>query len=212
MKTSCKLAERWISVKVDGETLPDDLAGRLDEHLRACPACSRLLETERKRAALLGSVLGGDERAEGLLKESILRSAAAVKVGRGEVGRGEDIVQPRSGSGALRSLMTVRRLGLAAAAALLVGLAGWWMIPSPTPSSSPQGPWKLSFDSEQWDVDPVTSRDGTRMGRTERRVHDIFLVPGNPKAGADEDRAKDVLLDTERVNTRYIKLTGYSYH
>jgi len=50
------------------------------------------------------------------------------------------------------------------------------------------------------------------MGRTERRVHDIFLVPGNPKAGADEDRAKDVLLDTERVNTRYIKLTGYSYH
>ena len=53
----CDQAELFISLKVDGEPLPEDGESRLEAHLASCSSCQHLLETERNQSEVLHAAI-----------------------------------------------------------------------------------------------------------------------------------------------------------
>lgn len=187
MKASCEFAEYWISAKIDGAPLADEIAGQLEAHLEVCAPCRQLLDSERERARTLSAALSADDRHGSL---------AALK--------GQIVEEARSGGKVipLRGVGLSRRwrgpLAMTAAALLFVTLGGLFLFRGlAVPDSQP---WQLTIEQLQWDVEPVPDIDGRRLKRETRRVRDLRF---------DEKRDPGLILDREHVDTRYIRFTDY---
>jgi hypothetical protein len=163
---SCKWVANWIPLYYYGE-LPPGEAGRLEEHLRACPACGREMERQRQLAAALDRrteepppMLIGECRAD-------LMAAIESGVGRSSAkGTWTLFVQALKGAFA-----GVERLRLPLGAVALVAL-GFFAARFTT--SNPGGPATAPSDQVYSTVRSVRADDPNRVeiavDETRRRV------------------------------------------
>ncbi|HVR73016.1 MAG TPA: zf-HC2 domain-containing protein, partial [Planctomycetota bacterium] len=71
----CVEAEIWLSVKVDGERVPELKAALLERHLAACPSCRRAIDLEARRTDLLRGALARGRELSGARLVDSLREA-----------------------------------------------------------------------------------------------------------------------------------------
>lgn len=221
MNTTCKAAELWISIRLDGESLPDAEGKRLDEHLATCVRCRDLLAAEARRSSLLrGALALGAPEGAGL-RRTILEELVRDPTGARRTGGAEVIRAWRR---------PILGLAVAAAAACGVLAVAWWdRAPPPGGSGAPlltedavRNPSSPATSSapgrddvfrilveDRW-VDPTHPADGRGRFREFQRVRDILLAPRS-KSDPGPD-GHDVILDTERVDSRYVQFTDWTYH
>jgi hypothetical protein len=142
---------------------------------------------ERERARRLSATLSADDPPGALatLKRQIVEQAGS-----------SGMVIPLRGASSHRRWRGL--LALSAAAVLLVAVGGWLLFQEPPRPES--NPWQLTIEQMRWEVDPTPGDDGRRLKRETRRVRDLLF---------DENTEPGLILDTERVDTRYIRFTDY---
>lgn len=218
----CVETEIWLSVKVDGERVPELKAVLLERHLAACPSCRRAFVVEARRTDLLRGALARGREISGARFVDSLREA-----------REAHPVAPR--------LVWARRWSLSAAAAIFVGVLLGILVPAlrdkpgagnanegrnPTASTLPvsdhanhlAGGYNIVLELESEGAKVVPARDGAPLRQdTVRQVRfrldpfgadqgDPALRPMSPERGRSR-RAVGI----ERVDTRYTTLTSYPY-
>jgi len=191
MDMRCGEADRWISLRVDGERIPSEEALRLDAHLDGCPACRRILADEARRVSLLEKFLRAEGEGEHRLAEAII---------------GAGCVPPRRWNRILAS--PILRTAASLAAALLVGIALRSLPLGPSGEPEAAGPERnvLSvLEHDSWKPDGVDYRCGEPLERGVRTQRWIYGFPGR------EQRGPRLYLEGERVDTLYRPVT-WTYH
>jgi len=200
----CDEAERWISTRIDGEDVPPGKAVELEGHLAACAACREALAVETRRAGILDRALSADAAGDPALAAAV---TAAARTGYGgSPGRGGAVVR-------------MRFLRMAAAAAVLIGVALFLLrpdggVPSGKTGPSGGGPVPISAASyrpsvlEEESVDPRLELN--RAGRPVERVivnqHYIYWFP------ALRPQDLQITLDVEKSATRDIRPVDLKYY
>ncbi len=134
---SCALAEKWISLSIDGELSPS-LEHELEAHLDACSRCRKrfdeYVEEERLLDAELGRVAGEMEHLlEGRLDERTIAEREYTAFAAA--------VRPEGARRASRSKLRALQAALAAAA-IIVGAAVYWRAASePLPEAAARVAW-----------------------------------------------------------------------
>jgi hypothetical protein len=234
MKLDCREAERFLSARIDGELgggpEAQTLAAHLAAHLAACPACRNVEREEMERSRLLSGALAGGGVPPSLVDSVLeeLRESAATR------GRGD-----RRNAFALGGFLSTPWARIAALA--LVTVAGVWLAvawwggdpkaspglvgtrdtverepgpvgsPSAARVSRPTAPLRFVFEDERWDPEIRSDAQGSLWKRQVRTRHNILLDPAE-RVGSDAAGESDLLLDLEHRDTRYVKLTGWTYH
>ena len=200
MKMECKEAERWISLKLDRESLPAPAARLVEEHLEVCGPCRELMKIEERRAALLSSALTPSQAEQDELAAAVLeRSRLDIEV-----------------------FPAARRARgwkwLAAAAALLVAAGSWTFFqgthdPNGKEERVAEGrqlPVRVFVEEDRLDLDPFPVSPDSNWGRgiyTRRQL--VSDSPGGQPGEGPSAKDPRLILDVERVETRYIQLTDY---
>ena len=210
----CKEAEFWISVRIDREEIPSGKGGALDRHLLECGACRGLLSRENERSALLGRSLSRPPGEEPLLAARILAQAPARPSGRASRSSWRGFWLPIS----VLAPLSAALLALAAG-------GGWWWV-----ASTPEVPRPAAIEQEaggyavleqnSLDTDVYSTEAGDPVGRDILRRRWVIsparpLPPGGAAAGARRrtvrEPAGEVILDVERVDTRYFHFADFQY-
>jgi len=192
MRMRCREAERWISVRVDGETIPAEKAEGLDRHLEECEDCRKVLADERRRAGALDSALRADLPADGVLGAAVV----------------EEALRRPAAPTAVRKLLPRAVLGMAAGILIALGLRLTVFVPerpgSPSSSEDACGPSVLDV---RW-IDPemVTSGEGWPLERGVQKQHRIYLFP------ARRPMDPQVILDVQNEQTDYLRPVNLQYH
>jgi hypothetical protein len=222
VNVTCREAELWISVRVDGERLEGAPAGDLDAHLERCERCRRTLAGETARAARLRRTLAADVDPASIaaLKDAVLAGLAAAST------QGATEASARGGAAPILRSPLFRRGALSVAAVLVVGFGIWFFAgpPAPQPPDAASetalgsGPWRIIVEDTRWDARPTFSRDGNHWLRdveTQRRIIldplPVGLQRGDPGRQGGGG-VHDIWLDREEVQTNYLRFTGWSYH
>jgi hypothetical protein len=218
----CVEAEFWLSVRVDGERVPEQKGAALERHLSACPSCRRAFLLETKRAEILRGALSVGPELSGARLVDSLRAA-------------------RESEPSAPHPLWARRWSLSAAAALLICVLLGVLVPalqertgasnagggtSSTASMLPVSnhPHRaargynivLELNSERATI--VPARDGAPLRQdTVRQVR--FLIDslgggqGDPagEGVGPEGGGSRTGVGIERVDTRYSTLTSYPY-
>ena len=186
----CIEADRFISIRVDGERMPTETAHRLDAHLRECPGCRDLLAEEVRRSSMVQKVLGEGAKDEGPLAEAILRTSRARQEGR------KVIIDP------------FLRAASYLAALLLVGITLRFALTSPGAERAAPRPENFSpsvMEQDSWKLDGVDYRDGEPLQHGVRNQKWIYRFPEREPGGPR------LYLEGERVDTLYQPVT-WIYH
>jgi hypothetical protein len=201
----CNEAERWISVKIDGEDVPAGKAVELEGHLAACTACREALAAETRRAGILDRALSAGAAGDPALAAAV---AAAARTGAGEARPGRE-----------GAVVRMRFLRMAAAAAVIIGIGLFLLRPDGHPHAgktgpSGGGPVPISSASyrpsvfEEESVDPRLELN--RAGRPVERVivnqHYIYWFP------ALRPQDLQITLDVEKSATRDIRPVDLKYY
>ena len=194
----CKEAEFWISLRVDREEVPAGKSGPLDQHLAACPSCRGLLSGEAQRSTILERSLGRPAGEEALLAARIIRQAA------------EPLQRLPSRPWGSSWLPATILAPLAAALLVLAVGTGWWWM-AWTPGVSPRDPGYALLEQNSLDTDVYSTEAGEPVQRDTLRQRWVFSPvkvypspPGNRNPG-------EVILDVERVDTRYFRFADFQY-
>ena len=187
----CGEADRWISMRVDGERMPPEMSCRLDLHLRDCPSCRRLFAEEVHRSSLLGMILHGEGKEEDRLAGAIIRAAG---------------VLPRRWSRIHPFPFLWKAASIAAV--LLVGIALRFSLRGPSSEPAAAGPERFLpsvLEQDLWRPDGVDYRGGEPLERGVRTQKWIYRFPGR------EPSDPRLYLEGERVDTLYQPVT-WIYH
>jgi len=209
----CKEAEFWISVRIDGEEVPAAKGVPLDRHLLDCPSCRGLLSREMQRSAILERALDRPAGNGALLSARILAQAAADGGGR-----------PRPWWGGVWLPASVLVPLAASLVMLVLGWAWWWGAP---PAETPRrDPGYALLEQDSLNRDVYSTETGDPVLRDTMRKRWTFSPVGafpprsprgdaaQPSGGAPalkEDKSGEVILDVERVDTRYLRFAGLEY-
>jgi hypothetical protein len=202
----CKEAEFWISLRIDGEEIPSGKCGPLDRHLVECASCRGILSQERERFAILGRSLGRPAGEEALLSARILAQAAA---------QGLERSRPSWGGTWLPASVFIPLAATFLVAA--VGVGWWWLAPAPDVRAREPGYALLEQDS--LDRDLYSTEAGEPVLRDTLKKRWTFSpVSTRPSGGLSpreqgrkQGMAGEVILDVERVDTRYFRFADFQY-
>jgi len=180
----CAEAEQWISLRVDGETIPPEKGARLDLHLSGCTACRDLLKRESGQSRLLRQALGrgtSPELAAGIVRASFTRSTEET----GPAFRFVPVLVPL------------------AAAALLVATGLWLHSPPPNTGERSEPRSSLVVEERTLDIDILLQGENQPMSR--ETISKRLIVPIKSESN------REVLLDVERVEENHLKLASWPY-
>lgn len=187
----CKEAERWISVRVDGEPIPASKAEGLERHLEECANCREVLADERRQADAIDSALKADLPTDEVFGDAVVEEA---------LGR------PAAPTVA-RRLLPRAALGMAAGILIALGLRLTVFVPerppSPTVGSGPHLPLVLVQSVDQ---ETVTSGEGQPYERGVMKERGTIIFP------ARNPWDPEVKLDFWNEKTDYLKPVNWTYH
>ncbi len=194
----CAEVEYWISLRLDGEPLPPQKMGGLDDHLMNCPACRTFFNEESARSGVLKKALGASSKDPAGVTNGILRAAEYAGIPTSLEGR----------RGARRfSLLPGWAL---AAAALVLAMAGLLLLIG---SREPKGQMALEPDPFFFSIleertrkaDMVTTEEGKPLRRGTSKQNWTIRYPIKTK------NVNEVILELEKVDTRYVQPVGWDY-
>jgi hypothetical protein len=206
----CREAELWISVRIDGETVPQPQAQALEMHVASCSSCSRVLADLETRARLLSEALSSGDTAP--LSRAVLDRLASAEPSRGF----ESVARPFG-----RQPWSARSLRWAAAsAAAAVALILAWPDGRPggqggpdgprggvtsMPVSGDGGPPRITLELEDFRRMVVPALDGSPMEKEVRETRQFIFDRGEKKSGFDLDERRHFR------TTEYQRLVDFPY-
>jgi len=207
MRLSCKQAEQWISLRIDGELKPLEANVALDSHVVACERCRELLAAERARAGHLRKALCSSLPETAELASAILERAADLP----PASPGEILAMTRG-----PWMGTWRKAACVAALFLGSVWAGWTMFPGPasTPVSPPVASGPVPELRVVWEETMEQSRilpdkEGQPVRRDVELRRRLVLPPSGPAAGAGGRNGGG--MGVEMYDARNVRLVTWPY-
>jgi len=199
----CKKAEFWISIRIDGEAIPERDAEALEAHLAACAACSRILGEGEIRARALGAYLGGGETQP-------LERAVMAGVRSREAQGWPDSRLPVSLE---RPAAPYRRAAYALAALLVVGALvffGLDLVSDPSNDMAGIRGARLIYQRDDLRREIVPSPDGSPLEKQVLEMRQIILSPTEDEGSWGRKPFEDE--QRHLMQTRLQKFVDHTYY
>ena len=199
----CKKAEFWISIRIDGEAIPERDAEALEAHLAACAACSRTLREGEVRARALGAYLGAGDTQP-------LARAVMGRVRARDAHAGPELRLPMS----LDRRAPYRRIAMAVAALLALGALVFFGLDfvSDRPGSEVAGTQeaRLIFERDEHRREIVPSPDGSPLEKHVHELRQIILSPVDDEGPEGRKPFEDE--QRHLMQTRLQKFVDHTYY
>ena len=202
MTMHCKKAELWISIRIDGEPIPERDAEALEAHLAGCAACTRILREEEIRARALEAHLGAGDT-------QLLSRAVMARVRASEAHAGPEPRLPMS----LARRAPYGWVAAAVAALLALGALVFFGLGfvSDRPGSEVAGMQaRLIFERDELRREIMPSLDGLPLEKQVFQRRQIILSPTEDEGSEGRTPFEDE--QRHFMQTQLQKFVDYSYY